>query len=37
MEEGKRDDAAEIFNVLLANDPSNEEFAEVVQRLSDEG
>ncbi|MGG0716704.1 tetratricopeptide repeat protein [Robertmurraya massiliosenegalensis] len=37
IEEGKRDEAAEIFNVLLANDPSNEEFAEVVQRLSDEG
>ncbi|GIN60750.1 TPR repeat-containing protein YpiA [Robertmurraya siralis] len=36
IEEGKREEAAEIFNVLLTNDPTNEEFTEVLQRLSDE-
>lgn len=36
MEEGKRAEAAEIFTILLKKDPSNEEYEEILQRLSDE-
>ena len=36
LEEGKREDAAEIFNKLLQSDPSNDEYIEIVQRLTDE-
>lgn len=35
LEEGKRRDAAEIFNMLLQTDPSNEEYIEILQRLAD--
>ena len=35
LEEGKRRDAAEIFNMLLQTDPSNEEYIEILQRLTD--
>lgn len=35
LEEGKRKDAAEIFNMLLQTDPSNEEYIEILQRLTD--
>lgn len=34
LEEGKRQEAAEVFNSLLEKDPSNEEFIEIVQRLT---
>lgn len=37
MEEGKREDAVEVFNKLLEQDPSNEEFLDVKQRLLDDG
>lgn len=33
LEEGKREEAAEIFNMLLKKDPSNEEYEELLQRL----
>lgn len=36
IEEGKRHEAAEIFSILLQMDPSNEEYADTVQRLTDE-
>lgn len=36
MEEGKRTQAVEIFKELLKSDPSNEEFQDVYQRLSDD-
>lgn len=36
IEEGKTQDAAEIFSILLQMDPSNEEFAEMVQRFSED-
>ena len=36
MEEGKREQAVEIFKELLKRDPSNEEFQDVYQRLSDD-
>jgi tetratricopeptide (TPR) repeat protein len=36
IEEGKTQDAAEIFSMLLERDPSNEEFAELVQRFSED-
>ncbi|AYA76831.1 hypothetical protein DOE78_16035 [Bacillus sp. Y1] len=36
IEEGKTHDAAEIFSILLQMDPSNEEFAELVQRFSED-
>lgn len=35
-EEGKRDKAAEIFSMLLQMDPSNEEFAQMLQSLTGE-
>lgn len=35
LEEGKRRDAAEIFNMLLQTDPSNEEYIEILQRLTE--
>lgn len=35
LEEGKREDAAEIFNKLLELDPSNEEYIEIMHRLTD--
>jgi tetratricopeptide (TPR) repeat protein len=34
MEEGKTKEAAEIFNELLKEDPSNEEYLSVLERLS---
>ncbi|MCE4047223.1 MULTISPECIES: tetratricopeptide repeat protein [Bacillaceae] len=34
LEEGKRQEAAEVFSSLLEKDPSNEEFIEIVQRLT---
>lgn len=36
MEEGKREDAIEIFSMLLKKDPSNEEYEETLQRLSEQ-
>lgn len=33
LEEGKREEAAEIFTMLLKKDPSNEEYEELLQRL----
>ena len=36
MEEGKQIAAVEIFKKLLKMDPSNEEFLDVWQRLSDD-
>ncbi|OCA90923.1 hypothetical protein A8F94_03380 [Bacillus sp. FJAT-27225] len=36
IEEGKTGKAAEVFNRLLKNDPSNEEYAGLVERLSQE-
>lgn len=36
IEEGKREEAAEIFNKLIKLDPSNEEFQDVLQRISDD-
>ncbi|MFD2445848.1 tetratricopeptide repeat protein [Bacillus sp. CGMCC 1.16607] len=33
MEEGKTKEAAEIFNKLLKEDPSNEEYLEILERL----
>ena len=36
MEEGKQIEAVEIFTKLLKMDPSNEEFLDVWQRLSDD-
>lgn len=35
IEEGKTPMAAEIFNKLLMEDPSNEEYLEIVERLTD--
>lgn len=35
LEEGKQKDAAEIFSMLLETDPSNEEYIEIMHRLSD--
>lgn len=35
MEAGKREEAAEVFNKLLKKDPSNEEYLELFDRLSD--
>ncbi|MBB6444692.1 tetratricopeptide repeat protein [Bacillus benzoevorans] len=37
MEEGKREGAVEVFNKLLEQDPSNEEFLDIRQRLLDDG
>lgn len=34
MEEGNRTEAAEVFNKLLEMDPTNEEYEEVLQRLT---
>ena len=36
MEEGKQMKAVEIFNKLIKMEPSNEEFIDVWQRLSDD-
>lgn len=36
LEEGKREEAAEIFNKLLKKDPSNGEYEELLQRLTDD-
>lgn len=36
LEEGKRTKAREIFNYLLQQDPSNEEYIDIVERLTDE-
>jgi tetratricopeptide (TPR) repeat protein len=36
IEEGKRERAVEIFNKLVKKEPSNEEFLDVLQRLSDD-
>lgn len=36
LEEGKRREAAEIFNKLLKQDPSNEEYVALVQGLTDD-
>ncbi|WP_077213792.1 tetratricopeptide repeat protein [Bacillus dakarensis] len=36
IEEGKRSEAAEIFKKLLQMDPSNVEFEEVLQRITDD-
>lgn len=36
MEEGNREKAVEVFNKLIKMDPSNEEFIDVRQRLSDD-
>ena len=36
MEEGKQIEAVEIFTKLLKMDPSNEEFLDVWQRLTDD-
>ncbi|MFE8702227.1 tetratricopeptide repeat protein [Cytobacillus sp. FJAT-54145] len=36
MEEGKRHEAAEIFTKLLENDPSNVEYEEILERLTDD-
>ncbi|MGP7816052.1 tetratricopeptide repeat protein [Niallia sp. 01092] len=36
LEEGKRKEAAEIFNKLLATDPSNAEYLEILDQLADE-
>lgn len=33
LEEGKREEAAEIFSILLKKDPTNEEYEELLQRL----
>ncbi|MBG9655987.1 tetratricopeptide repeat protein [Cytobacillus firmus] len=35
-EEGKRDEAAEIFNTLIKLEPGNEEYLDVLQRLTDD-
>ncbi|MFY2154557.1 tetratricopeptide repeat protein [Cytobacillus firmus] len=35
-EEGKRDEAAEIFNTLIILEPGNEEYLDVLQRLTDD-
>lgn len=35
MEEGKREEAAEIFTILLKKDPSNQEYEEILHRLTD--
>lgn len=35
IEEGKREKAAEIFNILLEKDPGNFEFQQLVERLTD--
>ena len=36
MEEGNREKAVEVFNKLIKLEPSNEEFIDVRQRLSDD-
>ncbi|WP_174734003.1 tetratricopeptide repeat protein [Mesobacillus harenae] len=36
MEEGKRAEAAEIFSKLLKDEPGNEEYLELLERLTDE-
>ncbi|MFT8323174.1 MAG: tetratricopeptide repeat protein [Bacillus sp. (in: firmicutes)] len=36
LEEGKRKEAAEIFNKLLETDPSNAEYMEILEQLTDE-
>jgi tetratricopeptide (TPR) repeat protein len=36
MEEGKRAEAVEIFSKLLRNDPTNEEYLDILERLTDE-
>ncbi|WP_394232775.1 tetratricopeptide repeat protein [Niallia oryzisoli] len=36
IEEGKRERAVEIFNKLVSIDPSNEEYQDVLQRLTDD-
>ncbi|MEK3853359.1 tetratricopeptide repeat protein [Cytobacillus sp. FSL H8-0458] len=35
-EEGKREEAAEIFNTLIKLEPGNEEYLDVLQRLTDD-
>lgn len=35
LEEGKREEAAELFSMLLKKDPTNVEYEELVQRLTD--
>lgn len=36
MEEGKRQEAAELFTVVLQEDPSNEVIQEIIERLTDD-
>ncbi|WP_026581072.1 tetratricopeptide repeat protein [Bacillus sp. J33] len=36
IEEGKREEAAEIFNTLIKLEPGNEEYLDVLQRLTDD-
>lgn len=36
IEEGKREEAAEIFNTLIKLEPGNEEYQDVLQRLTDD-
>ncbi|MBP2241367.1 tetratricopeptide (TPR) repeat protein [Cytobacillus eiseniae] len=35
IEEGKREEAAEIFNILIKLEPNNPEYQDIVQRLSE--
>lgn len=36
IEEGKREEAAEIFNTLIKLEPGNEEYQDVLQRITDD-